>query len=67
MEASTCLMMNNIGKPCTEKPYAKFDQGGQVLLYPYSNHKHLLIIFKILSEVLKYYFPVFLNLDFYLD
>ena len=22
-----CLMMKNIGKPCTGKPYARFDEG----------------------------------------
>jgi len=27
---SACLVMKNIGKPCTGKPYARFDEGGQV-------------------------------------
>ena len=27
---SACLVMENIGKPCTGKPYARFDAGGQV-------------------------------------
>ena len=30
MEESACLVMKNIGKPCTGKPYARFDEGGQV-------------------------------------
>ncbi len=25
-----CLVVKNIGKPCTGKPYARFDEGGQV-------------------------------------
>ena len=28
--------MKNIGKPCTGKPYARFDEGGLVLPVPYS-------------------------------
>ncbi len=30
MEEGACLVMKNIGKPCTGKPYARFDEGGQV-------------------------------------
>ena len=26
--------MKHIGKPCTGKPYARFDEGGQVFLFP---------------------------------
>jgi len=29
MEESACLVMKNIGKPCTGKPYARFDEGEQ--------------------------------------
>ena len=29
MEEGACLVMKNIGKPCTGKPYARFDEGGQ--------------------------------------
>ena len=38
MEEGACLGMKNIGKPCTGKPYALFDEGGLAyassLLYP---------------------------------
>jgi len=27
-----CFGMKNIGKPCTGKPYARFDEGGQVMM-----------------------------------
>ena len=27
-EIGACLVMKNIGKPCTGKPYARFDEGG---------------------------------------
>ena len=27
MEEGACLVMKNIGKPCTGKPYARFDEG----------------------------------------
>ena len=29
LEESACLDMKHIGKPCTGKPYARFDEGGQ--------------------------------------
>ena len=29
MEEGACLVMKDIGKPCTGKPYARFDEGGQ--------------------------------------
>ncbi len=29
-EEGACLVMKNIGKPCTGEPYARFDEGGQV-------------------------------------
>jgi len=29
LEEGACLGMKNIGKPCTGKPYARFDEGGQ--------------------------------------
>ena len=29
LEESVCLDMKHIGKPCTGKPYARFDEGGQ--------------------------------------
>ena len=29
LEDSACLDMKHIGKPCTGKPYARFDEGGQ--------------------------------------
>ena len=29
MEEGACPVMKNIGKPCTGKPYARFDEGGQ--------------------------------------
>ena len=29
MEEGVCLVMKDIGKPCTGKPYARFDEGGQ--------------------------------------
>jgi len=28
LEEGACLEMKNIGKPCTGKPYARFDEGG---------------------------------------
>jgi len=28
MEEGACHVMKNIGKPCTGKPYARFDEGG---------------------------------------
>ena len=31
---SACLDMKHIGKPCTGKPYARFDEGGQGHLLP---------------------------------
>ena len=40
METSACLAMKNIGKPCTGKPYARFDEGGLVLPVPYSTQLH---------------------------
>jgi hypothetical protein len=30
MEDCACLVMKSIGKPCTGKPYARYDEGGQV-------------------------------------
>ena len=32
LEEGACLGMKNIGKPCTGKPYARFDEGGLVKL-----------------------------------
>ena len=29
LESSACPVKKNIGKPCTGKPYARFDEGGQ--------------------------------------
>ena len=34
LEESACLDMKHIGKPCTGKPYARFDEGGQGFLSP---------------------------------
>ena len=34
LEESACLDMKHIGKPCTGKPYARFDEGGQGFLFP---------------------------------
>jgi len=37
-----CVGMKNIGKPCTRKPYARFDEGGLALpaLYSTRNYSH---------------------------
>ena len=32
LETCACVGMKNIGKPCTGKPYARFDEGGQGFL-----------------------------------
>jgi len=32
MEEGACLEVKNIGKPCTGKSYARFDEGGRVKL-----------------------------------
>ncbi len=51
MEEGACLGMKDIGKPCTGKLYARFDEGGLVLPALYST---LNFFKKLLNPVLVY-------------